>query len=72
MTATATDPRTPTTPMADEEVKDMSWFEPRTPRQRTTADLDRLVVLERVEQRRRAQQHLRGVRSQLWAARVMR
>ncbi len=54
-----------------EEVKDMSLFE-LAPRRQTRADLDRLVVLERLKQRRRVSQHLRSVHSQLWGVRANR
>jgi len=53
-----------------EEVRTMSLF---TPRNRTArADLDRLIVLERAKQRRRAERHLRSVHSQLWGVRAHR
>ncbi|GAA3532342.1 hypothetical protein AFL01nite_19770 [Aeromicrobium flavum] len=54
-----------------EEVKTMSLFDfGIKPQQR--ADLDRLVVLERIKQRRRAQAHVRAVHSQLWGVRANR
>ena len=41
-------------------------------RPQSRADLDRLVVLERLKQRRRAERHIRAVHSQLWGLRANR
>lgn len=49
----------------------MSWFD-FGPRPRQRAELDRLVALERLKQRRRAERHLRAVHSQLWGVRAHR
>lgn len=73
MTTTTPDlmPAHATAPTTGEEVNSMSLFNFEKPRRRA-ADLDRLVVLERLKQRRRAQQHLRSVHSQLWGVRANR
>lgn len=57
--------------LTGEEVTSMSMFDFGT-RPQLRADLDRLVVLERLKQRRKAQQHLRSVHSQLWGMRANR
>ena len=54
-----------------EEVTPMSLFDFGT-RPQMRADLDRLVVLERLKHRRRAERHLRSVHSQLWGLRANR
>ncbi|MBC9225800.1 MULTISPECIES: hypothetical protein [Aeromicrobium] len=41
-------------------------------RPQSRADLDRLVILERLKQRRRAERHMRAVHSQLWGLRANR
>lgn len=72
MTTSSTGP-TPADSTADpttgEEVNHMAVFNLHT-RRRPTADLDRLVVLERLKRRRRAEQQLRSVHHQLWGFRA--
>ena len=57
--------------LTGEEVTPMSLFDFGT-RPQLRADLDRLVVLERLKTRRRAERHLRSVHSQLWGLRANR
>lgn len=73
MTTTFTDlmPAHTTAPTTGEEVNSMSIFNFDF-RQRQNADLDRLVVLERLKHRRRVQRHVRSVHSQLWGVRANR
>lgn len=54
-----------------EEVTSMSLFG-LGPRPRLRADLDRLVVLEQVKQRRRAERQASAVYSQVWGIRANR
>lgn len=54
-----------------EEVNSMSLFGLGT-RPRLRADLDRLVVLEQVKQRRRAERQASAVYSQVWGIRANR
>jgi len=58
--------------LTGEEVTSMSSMFDFGTRPQLRADLDRLVVLERLKQRRKAQQHLRSVHSQLWGVRANR
>lgn len=54
-----------------EEVNSMSLFDIAV-RRPDSADLDRLVVLERIKQRRKAEAHMRAVHAQLWGLRATR
>ncbi|MFO6451381.1 MULTISPECIES: hypothetical protein [unclassified Aeromicrobium] len=54
-----------------EEVTSMSLFELKI-KPRPRPDLDRVVVLERVKHRRRAQRQTRSVYSQVWGVRANR
>ncbi|WP_286929494.1 MULTISPECIES: hypothetical protein [Aeromicrobium] len=49
----------------------MSLFEFKS-QPRPRADLDRIVVLERMKQRRRAERHASAVYSQVWGIRANR
>lgn len=61
----------PTEASTGEEVTSMSLFG-LGPRPRLRADLDRLVVLEQVKQRRRAERQASAVYSQVWGIRANR
>ncbi|SKB04563.1 hypothetical protein [Aeromicrobium choanae] len=54
-----------------EEVTSMSLFEFKS-QPRPRADLDRIVVLERIRQRRRAERQASAVYSQVWGIRANR